>query len=104
VPEFVKLVHERRWQARDIRPQCRDAMLRFLADPPLSASAAYFKLSHNETFGLGKYVERRTADFPGWKRRLSWIVPSWRRDYRAFLASTGWPGAYRCLVRHGCRR
>jgi hypothetical protein len=102
-PEFATLVQERGWHAADIRPRCRDVMLRFLDDPPLPASAAYFELSHNETFGLGKFVERTTAGFPVWKRRLSWMVPSWRRDYRMFLASTGWPGAYRCLVRRGCR-
>lgn len=62
-------------------------------NPPAEIADAYFNLSHNESFGVGRF-EDKTAEIPTtvWVRGFS--SPSGFRHLVSCLEKTGWPEGY----------
>jgi len=69
------------------------ALYRFCCYPELECASAYFSLVHNEEFGVGEYVDKRT------RLRLFLMVSAVfsrkkRTEFKNFLLETTWPQGY----------
>lgn len=79
--------------AAELRPHCMAMLADLIHAAPRPLAGAYFALTHNETFGLGKYVEKRTR-FP-WRLALGGMVrPRKLKELARFLNDTGWPQGF----------
>ena len=54
---------------------------------------AYFALRHNEEFGVGSYVDRRTR-FRPLLMALALVSKQKRKEFKDFLRDTTWPQGY----------
>jgi hypothetical protein len=67
----------------------RDLILR----PSECIARAYFSLVHNETFGLGKFVQKADGLGRFWVIRLL-LSPRYRKQFRRRLSALGWTSGY----------
>jgi hypothetical protein len=84
--------------AAEMRPLCLRLLARFARDPPRILARAFFDLSHNETFGVGRYVQRRRW-FPYGLAALGLFSRRWRGELVRRLEQTGWPQGFLKLHR-----
>lgn len=82
----------------ELRQAAIQAWERIIQQPDLQMARAYLSLSHNETFGLGQFVDK--------SQRLGWFWPlrlllskRHRRDFGVQLGMIGWTEAYAAVNR-----
>ncbi len=63
VPHLADGIRSHHVEASELLVEARRELGHLIAQPPSALARAYFELSHNEGFGLGKLVEKR-APFP----------------------------------------
>ncbi|WP_157645126.1 HAD family hydrolase [Burkholderia ubonensis] len=61
--------------------------------PNEDIARAYFSLVHNETFGLGRFVEKSRGLGAFWVLRWA-LFPSYRKQFRRRLSLLGWTSGY----------
>lgn len=99
VPAFCDWVRTHALSAGEIRPWCLQLLDEMILTPPRPLAEAFFSLSHNETFGVGEYVNMTRA-FPYGALLLA---PFSRERARAFchkLEASRWPQGF--LAYHRC--
>ncbi|VWB45928.1 hypothetical protein BLA15816_05998 [Burkholderia lata] len=66
--------------------------------PNEDIARAYFSLVHNETFGLGRFVEKSKGLGAFWV--LRWMIsPGYRKQFRHRLSLLGWTAGYAVIKR-----
>jgi phosphoglycolate phosphatase-like HAD superfamily hydrolase len=92
IPFWADFLRTHAYTATDLRPLALERWREIIDRPPAFLARAYFRLKHNETFGVGGFEDKRamlsTRDL------LLGFVSSRRRDVvNRFLARMGWiPG------------
>lgn len=80
------------YTADELRPPALQIWRDIIAAPPPFLAHAYFRLNHNETFGVGGYADKRARP-PAATFVLALVSRSRRRQAREFLKHCGWiPG------------
>lgn len=79
--------------SEDIRCDAYESLKRFIYYPERSTVSSYFNLTHNEEFGVGAYVDKRTVFRPG-LMFLAVFSKKKRQEFKDFLRNTTWPQGY----------
>jgi hypothetical protein len=96
IPFWASFLRTHAYSSDEIRPVALETWSEIVRHPPPFLARAYFQLNHNETFGMGRFSD---------KRRLMTTTDVLRALYsrrhrvalRNFLAETGWvPGLLAC--------
>lgn len=77
----------------ELRPLAWESLKRFIYEPKQETVKAYFALRHNEEFGVGEYVDRRTR-FRPLLMALAVVSKKKRKEFKDFLRDTTWPQGY----------
>lgn len=92
VPFWADFLRTHAYSADEIRPVAMEIWSSIIQQPPAFLAQAYFRLNHNETFGVGGFADKRqlplTSDL-----LLALVSPRHRARVRQFLKEIGWlPG------------
>lgn len=79
--------------SEDIRNYAYEALRNFIYYPDRDTVNSYFNLTHNEEFGVGEYVDKRTVFRPV-LMFLALISKNKRQEFKDFLRNTTWPQGY----------
>lgn len=79
--------------SEDIRCDAYESLKRFIYYPERSTVSSYFNLTHNEEFGVGTYVDKRTVFRPV-LMFLAVFSRKKRQEFKDFLRNTTWPQGY----------
>ncbi len=101
VPALVKWIRDYAFTAADLRPMAREAVRDIIASPPRPLCRSFFELRHNETFGLGGFVEMKTQDPSELARRAAHDAAAHTALWQA-VGNSKWPCAF--LRLHGLER
>lgn len=77
----------------ELRPLAWESLKRFIYEPKRETVKAYFALRHNEEFGVGSYVDRRTR-FRPLLMAFALVSKQKRKEFKDFLRDTTWPQGY----------
>ncbi len=90
-PVVTRWIRDYAFSSEDLRPMALEAVRDIFSAPPVGICEAFFRLSHNETFGLGGFVQMGTADPSALARRA-------RTDEGAAraLAAAAWESKWPC--------
>jgi hypothetical protein len=93
---WADLIRTHAYTANEIRPVALEQWHGIVWQPPEFLARAYFRLNHNELFGVGGFADKRrlpkTLDL--W---LAIVSPRHRTKIKQFLTETGWiPGLLAC--------
>lgn len=89
LPYWADFVRTHAYSAAELKPLALDLWSDIIERPPAFLAEAYFRLSHNETFGVGGFADKK--EMP----RLTSIllapfVATRRAEVRKFLTEIGW--------------
>lgn len=98
IPAIVRWIRTYAFSASDLQPMAVEAVRDIMSMPPESLCRAFFRLSHNETFGLGQFVEMKAEDPASLARRMDRDPAAHEAFWKAVWKSN-WPGAF--LKLHG---
>lgn len=92
LPFWADFLRTHAYAAAEIRPVALDIWADIIQRPPAFLAEAYFRLNHNETFGVGGFADKRqlprTRDL-----LLAMVSPRHRAAVGQFLREVGWlPG------------
>lgn len=93
VPVLARWIRDYAVSAQDLHPIALNAMRTLVADPPMPMVRAYFDLKHNETFGLGGFVEM-TSHSPKWLAKAVKTDPFARSEMDQLEHDSRWPCAF----------
>ena len=79
--------------SEDVRNYAYEALRNFIYYPDRDTVNSYFNLTHNEEFGVGAYVDKRTVFRPV-LMFLALISKNKRQEFKDFLRNTTWPQGY----------
>jgi len=79
--------------SEDIRNDAYESLRNFIYYPERDTVSSYFNLTHNEEFGVGAYVDKRTVFRPG-LMFLAVFSKKKRQEFKDFLRNTTWPQGY----------
>ena len=79
--------------SEDVRNYAYEALRNFIYYPDRNTVNSYFNLTHNEEFGVGAYVDKRTVFRPV-LMFLALISKNKRQEFKDFLRNTTWPQGY----------
>lgn len=82
----------------DVRPMCAQLLREFAHEPDPELARAFFSLVHNETFGVGGFVDKRFKLPRDLVARAHTSDEGWN-EFVAFLDTTSWPCGF--LRLHG---
>lgn len=84
------------YSAAEIRPLALDIWADIINKPPAFLAQAYFRLNHNETFGVGGFSDKRHK-FVATDVLKAFVFRSDRSRLQAYLSEAGWvPGLLVC--------
>ncbi len=92
VPLLARWIRDYAVSAQDLHPIALNSMRTLVADPPMPMVRAYFDLKHNETFGLGGFVEM-TSHSPKWLAKAVNTDPIARAEMDRLEHESRWPCA-----------
>lgn len=101
VPAVVRWIRDFACSSEDLRPMATNAVRGIVAAPPRSLARAFFNLRHNETFGLGGFVDMETPSPRSILRRVA-HDPAAYQELWNLAGSSRWPCAF--LRLHGLER
>ena len=92
VAYWSDFVRTHAYTSAEIRPLALEIWGRLIQGPPSFLSRAYFELNHNETFGVGRFSDKRRP--PRMQRLLlAFLSKGHRQQLDSVLAEVGWvPG------------
>lgn len=85
-------------EAHELRGPCLEILRRTAHEPAPEITRAFFSLTHNETFGVGGFVDKRFVLAPGMLAAARRSEEGWRQ-FVDFLERTSWPQGF--LRLHG---
>ena len=93
IDDYSKTVRSTGFDEKQYRTQAYDTLYHFIAWPRRTVVKAYFSLRHNEMFGVGSFVDKRT------KLRIGLMMEAVfskrkRRELIEFLDHTTWAQGY----------
>lgn len=97
VPYWADFLRTHAYSSAELRPFAMEIWQRIIHCPPPFLTEAYFRLNHNEVFGVGGFRDKRRmigiADV-----LLAFVSRARRARVFDYLAGSGWtPGLMRCL-------
>lgn len=81
------------FSADELRGVCIQQLSRLALNPPRVLAQGYFSLSHNEVFGLGRFVAKSTR-FPIKLALKGVLSKNGAKEFLSYLEETGWPQGY----------
>ncbi|HLO39639.1 MAG TPA: hypothetical protein VK176_01350 [Phycisphaerales bacterium] len=93
VPTITRWIRDYAFSAADLQPMAAAAVRDIMAMPPLGLCRAFYRLRHNETFGLGGFVDMQTPD-PTYLARIAHTSVDANRDFWSLVMKAKWPAAY----------
>lgn len=93
VPVIVRWIRDYAFSAADLQPMATAAVRDIMAMPPMALCREFYRLRHNETFGLGSFVEMGTPD-PTYLARIAHTSVDANRNFWSLVMKAKWPGAY----------
>jgi FMN phosphatase YigB (HAD superfamily) len=97
VPYWADFLRTHAYSSAELRPLAMDVWQRIIHDPPPFLTEAFFRLNHNEVFGVGGFRDKRRM-VGIWDVLLAFISAERRARVFDYLSGSGWtPGLMRCL-------
>mgnify|MGYP005840486219 CR=1 FL=1 len=93
VAPFCDWVRRHAVTSVEFRPEACAMLGRLMQNPPRILTKAFFSLSHNEWFGLGRYDDK-AAQFPFAMALQALVSRAKAREFSRFIQSTGWPQGF----------
>lgn len=93
IEEHCAIVKKHAFTSEILMKDAYQALESLITHPNKELAQAFFNLSHNESFGLGKFVSKK-IDFPTRIFIKALITKKGKRDFLAFLEKTTWPQAF----------
>lgn len=93
VQEFVVFTEKHYLTETQFRIQAYKSLEEFIFLPDAACAKAYFELVHNEEFGVGSYIDKRTRFRPLLMIKAVFSQKS-RMELKEFLRDTTWPQGY----------
>jgi hypothetical protein len=90
VPVLCERLRVHHLEAADLLAEGRRQLTRLVATAPLPLAQAYFRLKHNESFGLGQFVSKRAA-FPAYSFLRGITNHHHRHQFVQRIERSGWP-------------
>lgn len=91
--EFIIFTERHYLTEVQFRMQAYKSLEEFIFLPDTACAKAYFELVHNEEFGVGNYVDKRTRFRPFLMIKAVFSEKS-RKELKEFLRDTTWPQGY----------
>lgn len=96
VPYWAEFLQTHAYSSMELKPLAMEIWSRIIQNPPPSLTEAFFRLNHNEVFGVGGFMDKRRMIGTG-EVLLALVSRRRRVQVQAFLSSFGWtPGLVRC--------
>lgn len=96
LPYWADFLRTHAYSANELRPVAMDIWSGIIQQPPPFLAQAYFRLSHNETFGVGGFSDKRRMLAAGDVLRAC-VSRKYRARLHEFLIANGWvPGLLVC--------
>lgn len=93
IPKLVPHLFENAVDSRAIRHMALSAWHQVITKPTHEVLESYFRLSHNETFGVGHYVSK-VDKIPNFWLLTKLLTKSGRRKARSRISALGWIDGY----------
>lgn len=93
IEEWMDIINSQSWTSRELKSFSKELLVELLTMPPKELAEAYFKLAHNETFGVGKFIETKRK-FPFSKAIKAVFSLKGKKEFVSFIESTSWPQGY----------
>jgi predicted HAD superfamily hydrolase len=90
VPEISEFIKTHAFTSDELKFSVYRQLEELLNNPPKILTKAFFELSHNETFGLGKFIQKK-ASFPWSTAAKALFTRQGKRDFRKIIESSSWP-------------
>jgi predicted HAD superfamily hydrolase len=91
--DFVALSEQHYLTEMQFREQAYASLEHFIFEPDSEFAKTYFKLVHNEEFGVGNYIDKRTR-FRPFLMIKALVSSKSRNELKDFLRNTTWPQGY----------
>jgi FMN phosphatase YigB (HAD superfamily) len=96
VPYWADLLRTHAYSSAELRPMSMEIWNRIIQSPPPFLTEAFFRLNHNEVFGVGGFLDKRRMIGIG-DVLLAFVSREKRVRLYGYLSSSGWaPGLARC--------
>jgi FMN phosphatase YigB (HAD superfamily) len=96
VPYWADFLRSHAYSSAELRPVAMETWNRIVNYPPAFLTEAYFRLNHNEVFGVGGFLDKRRMIGIG-DVVLAFFSRERRIRVQADLSASGWtPGLVRC--------
>lgn len=87
---WYPLLYNQAWTTRELKDYSKELLKELLTEPPNSLANAFFKLAHNETFGVGEFVEKRRS-FPLRLAVKAVLSLEGKKQFVRYLEDSSWP-------------
>ncbi|MFD1139450.1 hypothetical protein [Paenibacillus urinalis] len=90
VKEWSSLIYNQAWTNRELKAYSKILLRKLLTEPSSHLPTAFFSLAHNETFGVGEFVEKRRA-FPLKQAVKALVSFEGKKEFVNYLEDSSWP-------------
>jgi HAD superfamily hydrolase (TIGR01549 family) len=96
VPYWADFLRAHAFSSAELRPMAMETWHQIVREPPPCLTEAFFRLNHNEVFGVGGFHDKRRRVGLGEVLR-AFVSRAGRVRLQGYLSSSGWtPGLVRC--------
>ncbi|MCR8659822.1 hypothetical protein [Paenibacillus endoradicis] len=88
--EISQVINKHAITSDDMKTDTLKLLKELMEEPPYILTKAFFKLAHNEQFGLGKYVDKK-YNIPYLLILKAILSKSKRREFKHYLENSSWP-------------
>ncbi|WP_424195043.1 HAD family hydrolase [Ampullimonas aquatilis] len=92
-PAMAEVIKRNVIQLSEIQPVAWSIWYNIVTNPPKIMADAFFKLNHNETFGMGEFVSKDLSLHPLWFIKI-FVNGSYRHQFKQFLTQISWIYGY----------
>lgn len=90
IEEWIPLLYNQAWTNKELKEFAKELSKELLTQPSLCLANAFFNLAHNETFGVGQFVEKRRK-FPLKYAIKALVSFEGKKQFVEYLEESSWP-------------
>ncbi|CAH1059496.1 hypothetical protein [Paenibacillus pseudetheri] len=90
VEKWYPIIYNQAWTNRELKDFSRELLRELLTVPSSSLAGAFFRLAHNETFGVGEFVEKKRP-FPFKQAFKALVSFEGKKQFVQYLEDSSWP-------------
>ncbi|MFB5266675.1 hypothetical protein ACE41H_07740 [Paenibacillus enshidis] len=87
---WYPLLYNQAWTTRELKEYSKELLRELLTEPSNSLANAFFNLAHNETFGVGEFVEKKRS-FPLKLAVKAVLSLEGKKQFVRYIEDSSWP-------------